>query len=63
MVTYISNVRKGNGLDTSTETQGNKLDINTIQHRCGKEEWCANTGKACENYPCCEATQCITFQM
>ena len=28
MVTYISNVRKGNGLDTSTETQGNKLDIN-----------------------------------
>ena len=31
--------------------------------RCGKDEWCANTGEACVEYPCCEATQCITFQM
>ena len=34
-----------------------------MNHRCGKEEWCANTGEACVSYPCCEATQCITFQM
>ena len=35
-------------------------DCNLI---CKAGEWCANTGKSCQNYPCCDSVSCIKFNV
>jgi len=31
--------------------------------RCETGEWCANTGEACHEFPCCESSACIKFNV
>ena len=28
-------------------------------HLCGAEEFCANTGRRCTDYPCCDSVKCV----